>query len=339
MLKPNPAGSSETKPKPPNVLLLNAGVCFGNEYVEDKDPAKLVETFGVNVFQLFWATQAFLPHMIAFPGGSDRVSASPEEEFQIITVASAAGLSGMVRGTDYSSSKHAAVGFMDSLTYELAARAAAGESTDHISATVICPFLIDTGMFDGATTNKLMLPMLDVEKVANDIVDRCGLSAAAHRRQRQVSGNGPKASSWFLRELPPGKRPDRVVLPPLLNTLPIFRLIPLQVRLPAYDFLGSTTMMDSYVGKRDSDSVGKEESEDDHMSDFSHDRFSTLLPLRKWRVRPLRAAVRLRRMSKRNDSGFQRLRSEVDSMLISGIISVHRWGGLRGSCGHAPSST
>ena len=48
---------------------------------------------------------------------------------------------------DYCASKFAAVGFDESLRFELQALGKTG-----INTTVVCPFFINTGMFDGAKT-------------------------------------------------------------------------------------------------------------------------------------------------------------------------------------------
>lgn len=45
---------------------------------------------------------------------------------------------------DYCASKFAAVGFHESLTYELRA-----EDLDGIKSTLVCPYIVDTGMFAG----------------------------------------------------------------------------------------------------------------------------------------------------------------------------------------------
>jgi len=65
----------------------------------------------------------------------------------IVTIASAAGLFGVNGLVDYCASKYAAVGFDESLRAELWVQQKSGVHT-----TVVCPFYINTGMFDGVTT-------------------------------------------------------------------------------------------------------------------------------------------------------------------------------------------
>lgn len=120
-------------------LVLNAGVVAGNSFLEEKSEAKIRQVFGVNVLQLFWVTQAFLADMIKRNMG------------HIVTISSASGVVGVPRLVDYSSSKFAAYGFGESLRLELKKRGATGVKT-----SLICPFYINTGMFDGASGTVLM---------------------------------------------------------------------------------------------------------------------------------------------------------------------------------------
>lgn len=65
----------------------------------------------------------------------------------IVSVASSAGLIGVPRLADYCASKFGVVGFTESLRYELDMTSKTG-----IHITVVCPYLITTGMFDGCRT-------------------------------------------------------------------------------------------------------------------------------------------------------------------------------------------
>ena len=83
---------------------------------------------------LFQTTKAFLPAMLEKNHG------------HIVSIASCAGLGGVRGLCDYCSSKFGAVGFQESLHMELKAI-----NTD-INTTVVCPYYINTGMFDGVQT-------------------------------------------------------------------------------------------------------------------------------------------------------------------------------------------
>ena len=83
----------------------------------------------------------------------------------IVTIASAAGLIGVPRLTDYCATKFAAVGLDESLRVELKQRGSA------IRTTVVCPYYIDTGMFEGVKTRfSFLLPILKEQKVVDKIL-------------------------------------------------------------------------------------------------------------------------------------------------------------------------
>jgi all-trans-retinol dehydrogenase (NAD+) len=130
-----------------------------------------------------------------------------------VTVASAAGLVGVARQTDYSASKHAAVGFAESLRSEMR-RSAPG-----VRSTIICPFYVDTGMFEGVRTRiPILLPILRPEDVARRIAD-------AIERNRTL-----------------------VVLPPIIRLLPVLRALPPSVFDRVMDLFGVNASMDHFVG-------------------------------------------------------------------------------------------
>lgn len=86
--------------------------------------------------------KAFLPDMIARNHG------------HIVNIASSAGLIGVTGLVDYCSSKFAAVGFHESLRAELEQL-----GKDGINTTVVCPYFINTGMFEGAKTRYVNVPV------------------------------------------------------------------------------------------------------------------------------------------------------------------------------------
>ena len=64
----------------------------------------------------------------------------------IVSIASCAGLGGVRGLCDYCASKFGAIGFQESLHMELKAM------QKNIHTTVVCPYFINTGMFDGVQT-------------------------------------------------------------------------------------------------------------------------------------------------------------------------------------------
>ncbi len=185
---------------PVDILVNNAGVVSGESLLDLSDE-QIETTFAVNALAPFWVTRAFLPAMVARDGG------------HIVTVASAAGLIGSPRETDYAASKHAAVGFTEALRFELR-RSAPGVRT-----TVVCPFYIDTGMFAGVKTRfPLLLPILAEDEVVDAIID-------AIRRDKV-----------------------KLLMPFMVRTLPAMRVLPLWAFDRLADFFGVTAAMDEFTG-------------------------------------------------------------------------------------------
>ena len=187
---------------PIDILINNAGVVSGRPLLEISD-AEIEMTFGVNALAPIWTTRAFLPAMIARGRG------------HIVTIASAAGLIGTPRLTDYAASKHAAVGFDDALRSELRHLGHRG-----IRTTVVCPYFISTGMFEGVRAATPLFPILTPEYATRQIV-------RAIRRGRR-----------------------RLLLPRAVGLLFLARLLP----VPIFDWimraLGVTQSMDGFKGRR-----------------------------------------------------------------------------------------
>ena len=185
----------------PIVVVNNAGVVNGHRLV-DLAPEQIERTFAVNVLALYWVTKAFLPAMLACGEG------------HVVTVASAAGLVGVAKQTDYSASKHAAVGFDESLRMELRSMGS------RLRTTVVCPYYIDTGMFEGVKTKRpFLLPILKQDKVARKI-------ACAIERDRRT-----------------------VILPPFIRLLPVTRALPVPLFDRLTDLFGVNQSMDEFVGR------------------------------------------------------------------------------------------
>ena len=137
---------------PVDILVNNAGIVSGKSLL-DLSPAEIERTFQVNTLALFWTAKAFLPGMLERDKG------------HLVTIASAAGLAGTSKLTDYCSSKFAAVGFDESLRIELK------RQNSKVMTTVVCPFYTDTGMFKGVRTRfPWLLPILDPDYVVRRTV-------------------------------------------------------------------------------------------------------------------------------------------------------------------------
>jgi len=187
---------------PVDVLINNAGIVTGKPILEASD-AEIQRTFDVNALSLFWTTRAFLPTMVERGSG------------HIVTIASAGGLVAAPRLTDYSASKFAAVGFDEALRLELQ-----WEGRD-VMTTVVCPFYVQTGMFEGVRTRfSWLLPILSPEYVATKIVK------AIKRNQR------------------------RLVLPRFVYVAPALRLLPTRWFDALVGLLGVSRSMDEFRGRR-----------------------------------------------------------------------------------------
>lgn len=161
-----------------DILINNAGIVSGKNLLDISD-GEIERTFQVNTLALFWTVRAFLPSMLERDSGN------------IVTMASAAGLAGTAKLTDYCSSKFAAVGFDESLRLELK------QQNSKVITTVVCPFYTDTGMFDGVKTRfSWLLPILKPEAVARRIV------YAIQRDRRRVVMPWFVYTSWPSRLLP-----------------------------------------------------------------------------------------------------------------------------------------
>lgn len=136
-----------------DILVNNAGIVTGKSLLESSD--KQIElTMQVNCISHFWTLKAFLPSMLQNNRG------------HIVTVASSAGHVGVAGLVDYCASKHAAVGLDESLRMELKKQNKTGVFT-----TCVCPYYINTGMFDGVKTRfPWILPILTPEYAVKKIM-------------------------------------------------------------------------------------------------------------------------------------------------------------------------
>lgn len=187
---------------PVDVLINNAGIVTGKRILDASDE-EILQTFAVNALAPFWTIRAFLPAMVERNSG------------HIVTIASAGGLVAAPRLTDYSASKFAAVGLDEALRLELR------RDGRDIVTTIVCPFYVSTGMFDGVGTRfSWLLPILSPEYVAAKIV------SAIKRNQR------------------------RLALPRFVYVAPLMRLLPTAWFDALVDFFGVSGGMDDFRGRR-----------------------------------------------------------------------------------------
>ncbi|KAM7401423.1 hypothetical protein PAMA_005563 [Pampus argenteus] len=136
-----------------SILVNNAGIVTGKKFMEAPD-SLIEKTMEVNTMAHFWTYKAFLPAMIANNHG------------HLVSIASTAGLIGVNGLADYCASKFAAVGFAESVGLELVAT-----GKDGVKTTIVCPYFINTGMFDGCQTKwPTLMPILKPEYVAKKVI-------------------------------------------------------------------------------------------------------------------------------------------------------------------------
>ncbi|MFK8016922.1 MAG: SDR family oxidoreductase [Gammaproteobacteria bacterium] len=183
------------------LLIHNAGIVAGAPLLELSDE-QIERTFAINTLALFFLTREFLPAMVARDRG------------HIVTIASAGGLAGTAKLTDYCASKFAAVGFDDALRAELAYLGR------NIDTTLVCPYYINTGMFDGVSTRfPALLPLLSPDYVVERIAH------AIARRKR------------------------RLIMPRFVYTTWLVRLLPVAIGDRLMRFFGITESMDRFRGR------------------------------------------------------------------------------------------
>lgn len=184
-----------------DVLINNAGIVTGGTFLEHS-PADVERTFAVNTLAPYWTTRAVLPQMLERDRGV------------IVTIASAAALAGVAGQSAYSASKHAAAGFTESLRAELRA------SGSGVRTLLVCPFFIDTGMFEGVQTRfPRLLPILREGEVAE------GVLRAIERGDVQY------------------------LTPPLARFVPALRILPPRVFDRVMDFFGTNASMSTFRGR------------------------------------------------------------------------------------------
>lgn len=186
-----------------DTLINNAGVVTGKPFLKCSDE-QLKKTMDINILAHFWTVKAFLPDMIKSGTG------------HIVTISSAGGLIGVASLADYCTSKFAAFGFNESIRMELKKQNIKG-----IYTTCICPYFINTGMFNGVKSKfKFLLPILDEKKTALKIFN-------AIMKKKPV-----------------------LKMPWIVNTIPFLRLFPAGLMDLLASFLGISNSMDSFKGRK-----------------------------------------------------------------------------------------
>ncbi|XP_002918385.1 epidermal retinol dehydrogenase 2 [Ailuropoda melanoleuca] len=186
-----------------SILINNAGIVTGKSFLDCPDDL-MEKALDVNFKAHLWTYKSFLPAMIANKRG------------HLVCISSSAGLVGVNKLADYCASKFAAFGFAESVFVETLVQKLEG-----IKTTIVCPFFIKTGMFEGCSTARpFLLPILEPEYVADKIVDAI--------LQEKVYLNVPRFISFVM----------------LLKSI-----LPVKVSMLLADYMGVFNVMDGFVGK------------------------------------------------------------------------------------------
>ena len=181
-------------------LINNAGIVTGKAFL-DQTHDDVERTFQINALALYRVTRQFLPNMLTNNFGS------------VTVVASAASLTGVARQTDYAASKWAAHGFTESLRAEMR------HQGHRIHTLSVHPFYVSTGMFAGAGSTNVLLPILEPTDVVNTI----------------------------FRALEAGKQ--QLILPPAAAAANWLKILPVPLADQLRDLLGINSTMDDFTGR------------------------------------------------------------------------------------------
>ncbi|GMS90331.1 hypothetical protein PENTCL1PPCAC_12506 [Pristionchus entomophagus] len=184
-----------------DILINNAGVVTGKTLLESPD--EMIErTMAVNATACLYTTKNFLAPMIERNHG------------HIVTVASILGKLGAPGVVDYCASKYAAVGYHDSLAAELYKLKA-----DGIKTTLVMPYLILTGMFDGTENKSRIISNLEPQYVVD-----CVMEAVLTNK-------------------------EELIMPKILYGVALQHFLPTEARHIVAEYLGQYEAMDTFKGR------------------------------------------------------------------------------------------
>jgi len=132
----------------------------------------------------------------------------------LVTIASMAGLTSVPGLSDYCASKHGAVAIDESVRLEIGQKGLSA----FIKTTCICPYFIDTGMFDGA---KKAFPFYILSPI--EVADR--IIAAIQQEE------------------------EKVIIPFRGNVIAIMKLLPVGLADRVGNFIGVNDAMVDFKGK------------------------------------------------------------------------------------------
>lgn len=167
-----------------DVLVNNAGISMWTRFDEVKDLQPMRSIMEVNYYGSVYCTAHALPHLKKSKG-------------MIVGVASLTGITGVPTRTFYAASKHAMMGFFDSLRVEL--------MDTGVTVSMICPSFVATKIsrFD-SDGGKASNDLVDNNKIMKVEVCCAQIVHAMKTRKRQVTMTSKGKIGRWLKLLAPG---------------------------------------------------------------------------------------------------------------------------------------
>lgn len=163
-----------------DILIANAGATMWSRFDELEDLTVVEQVMAVNYYGAVYCTKFALPWLKHSRG-------------QIVAVASVAGMTGVPTRSAYSASKHAMVGFFDSLRIELA--------DDGVAVTLVAPDFVVSEIHKrafGATGKALGKTPMQESKIMT--ADRCAeliIEATAARKRLLITSTRGRLGRWL----------------------------------------------------------------------------------------------------------------------------------------------
>ncbi|MEZ4539637.1 MAG: SDR family oxidoreductase [Chloroflexota bacterium] len=170
-----------------DTLINNAGLSMWMKFEDVEDLHSLEYLMRVNFFGSMYCTYYALPYL-------------KQSQGRIVAVASVAARTGVPTRTGYAASKHAMVGFFESLRIEV--------EDDGVSVTIAFPDFVASGMHTrslGADGRPLGHNPLQVDKImTSDACAQLILDGAAARKRQVLMSNRSRLGQW-LKLIAPGR--------------------------------------------------------------------------------------------------------------------------------------
>ncbi|QLE87189.1 SDR family oxidoreductase [Shewanella sp. Scap07] len=162
-----------------DILINNAGMTMWSRFDELDDLSILDRLMQVNYLAPARLTHCALPSLKATEG-------------QVVVVASVAGLTGVPTRSGYAASKHAVMGFFDSLRIELDA--------DNVAVTTICPDFVVSEIHKRALDGKGQplgrTPMQEAKIITAEQCAQMMLPSIAKRQRTMITSLRGRLGRW-----------------------------------------------------------------------------------------------------------------------------------------------